>query len=297
MLHLIPCGSFYCFSSQFSWRHPAWPTSWSTSASVSRRRSVPAGSTSPLDVVVDGLAFDSAYGVTVAITINGARVSSADPAWRCSTSSSLIQCAAEELTAGPHPIHLDVSVPAAASSLTASAVVASIGSSDPVDANNTATVQSRVFDAGRCRQTLPQILATASDLQWTEVQGATSYEVYYGIDGETPHLASRTTDADATIDPPGGEVAWFVRARFDGCPPTNSARSSFQSHGAPMTLAVASRMRIFPLLAKLSPVAGHARPIDGGEVRRLGPREEDRQSNGDQGSAEKCEPGRPLLAA
>ena len=201
---------------------------------------VPAGSTSAIDVIVDGQAFDYAYGVTVEITINGARVSSADPAWRCTPSNSLIQCAAEKLSAGPHPIHLDVTVPTAASSLTARAVVASIGSSDPIDGNNTATLQSRVFDRGRCGQNPPQILAAESDLQWSEAQGATSYEIYYGIDGENPHLASRTTDTSTTIDPPGGEVAWFVRARFDGCPPIDSARSSFQSHGAPMTLAVAT---------------------------------------------------------
>ena len=201
---------------------------------------VAAGSTSSLDVIVDGLAFDSAYGVTVEITINGARVSSADPAWRCVGTSNPIQCSAEELTAGPHPIHLDVSVPTAASSLTARAVVSSIGSFDPNDGNNTSSLQSRVFDAARCGQSAPQILAATGEFQWSEAQGATSYEIYYGIDGETAHLAGRTTDTHTTIDTPGGDVAWFVRARFDGCPPIDSARSSFQSLGAPMSLAVAT---------------------------------------------------------
>ncbi|HEX9161459.1 MAG TPA: hypothetical protein VF980_07095 [Thermoanaerobaculia bacterium] len=197
---------------------------------------VPSSSNVPIDVVVDGLAFDSAFGVTVDIHIADAKVTSSDPSWRCTTSSTLVECSAEELKAGPHPVHLDVKVPAGGS-LHASATVASLGSFDPVDANNDAALDSRVFNRSQCQQTAPQI---AGDFQWTPSAGATVYEVYSGLDGETPHFAARTTETHANIAMPGGQVTWFVRARFDSCPALDSANGAFESHAAPVKFAVAT---------------------------------------------------------
>jgi DNA-binding beta-propeller fold protein YncE len=198
------------------------------------------GSTASIEVVVDALAYDSAYGVTLQIQINDARASSGDPIWRCISGPELIQCSAEELTAGPHPVRVDVKVPASASEFRARATVDSLGSFDPNGANNSATVESRTFDPARCQQAPPQI---AGDFEWTASPGAITYEIFYGIDGETPHVAGKTSDTRAPLNVPGGEVTWFVRARFDGCPALDSARSSFPSFGAPMKLAVVTSWR------------------------------------------------------
>jgi hypothetical protein len=196
---------------------------------------VAAGTTVPVNVIVDANAYDSAYGVTLDIDVNNGSVSSADAAWRCTTGPELIECAAEELKAGPHFVHLDVKVPSA-SPLRIRATVDSLGSFDPRGDNNDVTMTSRVFDPAQCTQSAPQI---TGDLQWTAVAGVTSYDVFYGIDGETPHLAGSTTETRSAIRVPGGSVSWFIRAHFDGCPALDSVAATFDSQNpAPRLVTV-----------------------------------------------------------
>src|SRR5439155_2024647 len=103
---------------------------------------VAAGSAASFDVVVDTLAYDSAYGATLTITVNNARVTGSDPAWKCIAGPELIQCAAEELRAGPHPVHVEVQVPASGSTVRIRATVDALGSVDPQPENNKRIIES-----------------------------------------------------------------------------------------------------------------------------------------------------------
>lgn len=189
---------------------------------------VPVSSTARIDVIVDTNAYDSAEEVTLTVQVNNANATSSDPAWRCTSGPEQLQCTAAELAAGPHPVRLDVAVPASVSNISIRASVAARDGFDPRGDNNEATVTSRVFDPARCQASAPRI---TGDLQWAPVAGASSYDIFLGADGETPHVVS-------TLDAPGGDIVWFVRARFVGCPSLDSAAGKFHSANAPSTLAV-----------------------------------------------------------
>ncbi|HEX7419727.1 MAG TPA: hypothetical protein VF505_07560 [Thermoanaerobaculia bacterium] len=201
---------------------------------------VAANTTVPVDVIVDANAYDTADDVTLQIHVSNARTSSADDAWRCTnTSPDLIECTAGELAAGSHEVHLDVVAPSAGL-LQIRATVGTADGFDPREDNNDVSLTIRVFDPARCTQRAPQ---RAGDLQWTESAGAASYDVFYGIDGETPHLQTSTSLTHSSTHVPGGRVTWFVRARFDSCPALDSPVATFESNGPPMQLATATVAR------------------------------------------------------
>ncbi len=168
---------------------------------------VAGGSTTSIDVVVDALAFDSAFGATLFISINETRVTGSDPAWRCTSGPELIQCTAEELTGGPHAIHLSVKVPVNASTLRALATVDSLGSVDPEPANNKGNLLSRVFDSSRCRQNAPEIVG---DLTWTTVPEALSYAMTTAWQGLQGPLAVAIEASGVIVsDPPARKLYVF----------------------------------------------------------------------------------------
>ncbi|HSP15662.1 MAG TPA: hypothetical protein VLV78_13000 [Thermoanaerobaculia bacterium] len=196
---------------------------------------VAAGSTASVDVVVDVLGFDPADDVTLRIEVADAHVASADAEWECTTETGVIVCSAEALTGGAHRVHVDARIPQASSTLHVHASVAALGNADPRSGNDSATLESRVFDPARCLQAAPQIVG---DFAWTTVPGAAGYQVYYGVDGETLHLLRETSATSIPVNVPGGKIAWLVRARFDGCPSVDSPRASFRSNATPLTLAL-----------------------------------------------------------
>lgn len=216
---------------------------------------VAAGATVPVDVIVDANAYDSADDVTLQIHVSNGFATSADAVWHCTNAIEVIACTAEELKAGPHAVHLAVTAPAS-SPLQIRATVGTADGFDPREDNNDVSMTSRVFDPAQCTQRAPQV---TGEFQWTASSGVLSYDVFSGIDGETLHRLTATTETHPSLRVPGGTIKWYVRAHFDGCPALDSAIAVFESHTPPMRLAAVTVSRD-PLVSPQSAA------IDGSDV-------------------------------
>src|SRR5205823_6142495 len=83
----------------------------------------------------------------------------------------------------------------------------------------------------------PTLIAPASSasvpspvtFQWSAVAGASSYRVLaaLGTSATTRQLLGTSTTTSLTVSVPQGAVNWLVEARFDNCPSTFSAASTF----------------------------------------------------------------------
>jgi hypothetical protein len=200
------------------------------------------GGSASLDVAVDVLSYDPAYGVVVTLTMDGAtRMTGvqAGSAWRCNTGPARVLCSAEELGPGAHVLRLALSVPNAEQSVGLTATVEFLGGFDPVEANNTALLQRRTYDPSVCGHAPPALLASGETLRWTAVPGASSYQVLAGVDGEALRIVSETDQTELGLRFSGGDVNWRVRAQFENCPAVESEPGSFVSTAAPSRLFAA----------------------------------------------------------
>ncbi|HYR29289.1 MAG TPA: hypothetical protein VEU30_12540 [Thermoanaerobaculia bacterium] len=208
---------------------------------------VRASQTERIPITADVKAFDGAVAVVITIDTDAQFTAFAAPsAWRCTRETKRVRCTADELAPGPHTFTVDVAVPASGS-VTFNGGITSIGSDDPDFGNNNDFASSRVYQPSSCTASAPAILATAAgangsaELTWSPVTGATSYDVYGGVDGETRRRLFRTTATSASTRLlGGGEISLAVRANFDGCPPIESAASAVTVSGPAERLAVAS---------------------------------------------------------
>jgi sugar lactone lactonase YvrE len=201
---------------------------------------VPRGNAS-VELVVDVRAYDPAYGLVVTIDAAGGTqivAVSGESAFRCDRQSRRVRCSAEELTAGPHVLKLDISASDATVQLTAN--VETIGSTDPAPANNALTVSSRTYAASSCQQQAPIVSVNGGDVTWTSVAGATIYEVLSGVDGEALRIFAATTETRVTAASPGGDVTFAVRARFADCPLRTSVPVSVTSTGRPQGMQLSA---------------------------------------------------------
>lgn len=65
-------------------------------------------------------------------------------------------------------------------------------------------------------------------LDWDSAPNATGYDLYIGIDGDTPSLhASQTATQKTIVVEPGRTITWFVKSKSNGCTPTPSAAYVF----------------------------------------------------------------------
>jgi sugar lactone lactonase YvrE len=225
-----------------------------------------AGATERFEAVLEVLAFDPAAAVTFTIEIDNGTFAnaSAGPQWRCTREAKRVRCVADEAAPGPHVIALDITAPASGS-VTVNATVTSIGSSDPVDANNRARATSRIYTPSSCSSAAPVLVnalttSNVTELTWSAVPGATSYEVYASVDGERPRRIATTSDTRAASRLlAGGEVTWSVRALFADCPAVTSESATFASGG------IAPRLRVstirFAQFAEPYAVAIHGNAI------------------------------------
>jgi NHL repeat-containing protein len=202
---------------------------------ISAPEYVAAGSTASFDVIVDVLGFDPADDVTLRIDVADARVAAADAEWDCAAETGAIVCTAEALSAGSHPVRVEAKVPSSKSTVTLHATVEALGNLDPQSRNDAASEKSAVYDPALCVQPAPRI---TGDFAWTTVSGAAGYQVFFAVDGEALHLLTATSSTSLAVRVPGGNITWFVRARFNGCPSRDSGQASFQSTSAPSTIAL-----------------------------------------------------------
>jgi len=206
-----------------------------------------ASQTERIPITADVKAFDAAVAVVITIDTDAQFTAFAAPAaWRCTREAKRVRCTADDLAQGPHTFTVDVAVPASGT-VTFNAGITSIGSDDPDFSNNNDFASSRVYQPSSCTASAPSILTTAAgengsaELTWSPVAGATSYDVYGGVDGETRRRLFRTTATTAsTRILGGGEIALAVRANFDGCPFLESAPSTVTVNGPAERLSVAS---------------------------------------------------------
>ncbi|HUR83176.1 MAG TPA: hypothetical protein VM733_20635 [Thermoanaerobaculia bacterium] len=206
-----------------------------------------AGQTERVEVVADVQAFDPAEGVTLTIDIDAGTFANAGASsqWRCTREAKRVRCAAEEAAQGPHVIALDVTTPASGS-VTFTASITSIASFDPYEANNRAQGTSRIYSPSACTAAAP-VLGNAStdgnttELTWSAVPGATSYEVFAAVNGEKARRIT-TTNNTSTVSRllGGGDVTWSVVANFANCPAVTSDSATFASTGTAALLRVAT---------------------------------------------------------
>jgi uncharacterized repeat protein (TIGR01451 family) len=72
------------------------------------------------------------------------------------------------------------------------------------------------------------LTSTSVTFAWSAVPQANAYEVWASFNGNSPILLGGTTGALTLTKTVGaGSLQWYVRALFDGCPTTESARSAF----------------------------------------------------------------------
>jgi hypothetical protein len=206
-----------------------------------------AGTTERIEVIGDVRAFDPASGVTLTIeTETGTFTGSSQASfWRCTREPKRIRCVADEAAAGPHAVQVDLTTPSTGS-VKVTATFESIFSGDPKPADNKLTVTSRVYAPASCGTQAPALAGASSsragvELSWSAVPSATSYEVFAGLDGETPRRISTTGSTGAIARfAGGGEITWFVRANFDGCPSTESERATFDHSASAPRLSVST---------------------------------------------------------
>lgn len=215
------------------------------------RLSVPpflrAGVTERIEAYADVLAFDPGSGVTLTVETDAGTFTNASMGsqWNCTREAKRIRCNANEAAAGPHTLLVDVTTPASGT-MNLSVSVTSIFGGDPLPENNVQHRTARVYAPAACGAQAPApVSATTTEgmttLRWTAVDGAASYDVFAGIDGETPRRVATANDTGASTRlPGGGDVTWFVRANFAGCPSLDSAPSTFASAGAAARYAASS---------------------------------------------------------
>ena len=224
------------------------------------RLSVPsflaAGQTLGVSASADVLAFDPVAAVLLTIQTDAGQFTAvhAPGVWRCSREARRVQCVADEIGPGPHSVDLDYAAPASGVAHF-SAEFVSIATTDPDISNNSTAHTSRVYTPSACTATAPAATSasTADGLTtfaWSAVAGARSYDVLAALDGESPRLVATTTDSRAPARLLGnGEVTWFVRASFDGCPELFSEPATFTSSaaGARLNLStIASALLVEP---------------------------------------------------
>lgn len=116
-------------------------------------------------------------------------------------------------------------------------VVAFFPGCDPTESEH------RIVTVAECSAQAPRLLAPLSSsgkvtapvsLSWTQSRGATSYDVFLGLNGEVPapigsvrvvDPTREETQLNASVEE--GTATWYVRARVPGCAPLESARGDF----------------------------------------------------------------------
>jgi uncharacterized repeat protein (TIGR01451 family) len=207
---------------------------------------VAAGQPFTYEVVVDDLANDNAVGIVMTNTLpSGVTYSGTIAAgWNCSASKLGITCSAEDLTPGEHVIAIRVTAPSQRGSLSNTAHVTSLGSSDPERNNNDATLETIVYDPARCTAASPALLAPAENatvdaalthFAWSPVPGATRYVVRAAIEGAlAAEVATSSSASPAAIAPlDRGAGTWWVEAVFSDCPAAVSAARHITTTRAP----------------------------------------------------------------
>ena len=207
------------------------------------RLSVPpflrAGVTERIEAYADILAFDPGAGVTLTVETDAGTFTNASMGsqWNCTREGKRIRCNANEAAAGPHTLLIDVTTPASGT-MNLSVSVTSIFGGDPAPETNIQHRTARVYAPAACGTQAPSTGSATTvegitTLSWTPVDGATSYDVFAGLDGETPRRVTFSTDTNASTRlAGGGDVTWFVRANFANCPSLDSASSTFANGGA-----------------------------------------------------------------
>jgi uncharacterized repeat protein (TIGR01451 family) len=195
-------------------------------------------------VHVTDLAYDPATGIVVTDTLPpGAKFTTASGSgWTCSESKGTITCSAEILYPGVSTISIAASAPPQTGTAANKASLISLGTFDFNQRNDTASIDTLIYDTGACKASAPIITGT----QWTASGGATKYLVQTAVEGARPYVLEETagTQLDATFEP--GRNEWWVDAVFTGCPPLSSAHVETVSNAPPRrayidTLAVCDR--------------------------------------------------------
>ena len=103
-------------------------------------------------------------------------------------------------------------------------------------------------------------VASPVTFQWSAVAGASSYRVWAALGGSptaSRQILGSSTTTSLTVSVPQGSVNWLVEARFDNCPSTFSAASTFT-----VTTATTCNNAAPTLLSPANGAANVTSPVD-----------------------------------
>jgi uncharacterized repeat protein (TIGR01451 family) len=223
---------------------------------------VAAGQQLTYDVVADDLANDNAIGLVVTDTLPAGTTfgSVTAPGWSCSTSKGVVTCSGEQLTPGEHVISIRVTAPSQPGAILNKVHVSSLGSFDPVPANDDATNSVMVYAPARCTAAAPLLLSPAENavigqqpahFLWMSSAGAARYVVHAAIEGAAASVVADSVSTTAAAPLDRGSGTWWVEATFTDCPPVESPHRSITTMTAP-SFAIADVVAGLPAPAGLA---------------------------------------------
>ena len=71
------------------------------------------------------------------------------------------------------------------------------------------------------------VTSGATDFTWSAAPGAVEYQLWLGLKGSIPSLLGSTQSTSLHRNIPAGELEWFIRTLFNGCPAIDSAKVVF----------------------------------------------------------------------
>jgi fibronectin-binding autotransporter adhesin len=198
--------------------------------------------------------------VTANLPPNVTFVSAGGAGWSC-LGIGPVQCstAAAPLGAAP-PITIVVKAPANSGTIT-NVVSVNAAAFDPVQSNNSTSATTTVTPAGANCPTVPPariapangaVVSAPVTFQWSAVSGASSYDVFAGVDGGAPQIVGSTASTSLFTGLPSGAVQWFVVVHVPNCGTLSSDRGQFTvqpgtncgAHSAPVLNAPAQNATV-----------------------------------------------------
>jgi hypothetical protein len=187
----------------------------------------------------------ASYAVTDTLPANVHLVSASAPNGNCIESNGKVICGVVA-DGVAMTITLVIDVPSRLTTLVNSATITSLSTVDTVPDNDTATLQTVIYDATACAPRRIDALAPSDravlssgsvTLRWSPVPAAVRYDVWVSEGSTVARLLDSTNETQLTHDFEGdfqGDVAWFVEAAMTDCPAVATPPQRFTiAKGAP----------------------------------------------------------------
>ena len=167
----------------------------------------------------------------------GARfISSSPDSWNCLAQNGNLRCGTSTLQDTSAIVAVTIEAPPQLQTLVNSATIISLSTFDPNPNNNTATVQTVLYDAAACVSRRIDGLAPSDraavtagtvTFRWSSVPNLVHYDVWVAESSSVSRLMETTSDTELVHAFAPGEVSWYVEAVMNDCPAVDTAPRRF----------------------------------------------------------------------